>query len=322
MKNKIVSIIYLIIIVSLTIDVLTNSNLIMKTVQFSVNLWINNILPSLFPFFILSELLIKFGFVEFISELLKNITQKLFKVRGEGAFIFIMSMISGFPSNSKYIKELFLENKINDKEASKILMFTHFSNPLFIIGTISISFLNNKNMGIIILFSHYIGNIIIGLIIRNYHPYSFKEKVSLKKAINLMHKKQIENKEKIGNILAQACFKTFKTLFLILGVVTTFLCLTTLITNHLHLNPIKDGLLKGIFEMTQGLKYISILNLSLKWKVIISTMIISFGGLSVHMQIISILGDTEIKYLPFLIARIFHAFISGFLAFILFSITN
>ena len=47
-------------------------------------------------------------------------------------------------------------------------------------------------------------------------------------------------------------------------------------------------------------------------------MIISFGGLSVHMQIFSILSDTKIKYLPFLTARVMHAFISSFLVFILF----
>ena len=70
--------------------------------------------------------------------------------------------------------------------------------------------------------------------------------------------------------------------------------------------------------MTQGLKYISILEIPLKLKAILSVMIISFGGLSVHMQIFSILSDTKIKYLPFLTARVMHAFISSFLVFILF----
>ena len=70
--------------------------------------------------------------------------------------------------------------------------------------------------------------------------------------------------------------------------------------------------------MTQGLKYVSIQEIPLKLKCIISTMIISFGGLSVHMQIISILSDTKIKYLPFLTARIIHSLISSLLVFFLF----
>ena len=70
--------------------------------------------------------------------------------------------------------------------------------------------------------------------------------------------------------------------------------------------------------MTQGLKYISILEIPLKLKTIISTIFISFGGLSVHMQIISILSDTKIKYYPFLVSRILHATISGLLVFFTF----
>ena len=70
--------------------------------------------------------------------------------------------------------------------------------------------------------------------------------------------------------------------------------------------------------MTQGLKYISIQELPLKIKTIISTMFISFGGISVHMQIISILSDTKIKYFPFLIARVIHALMSGILIYLCF----
>ena len=105
-----------------------------------------------------------------------------------------------------------------------------------------------------------------------------------------MHKKRINNNEKIGITLSKSITNTIKTLFIILGIVTIFLCLTTLISNHLHLSPLKDGLLKGVFEMTQGLKYISSLNISLKLKAVLGAMIISFGGISVHMQIISILA--------------------------------
>ncbi len=71
--------------------------------------------------------------------------------------------------------------------------------------------------------------------------------------------------------------------------------------------------------MTQGLKYISLEAIPLKLKCTLSTMIISFGGLSVHMQIISILSDTKIKYFPFLTARILHALISSLLVFFTFN---
>ena len=99
---------------------------------------------------------------------------------------------------------------------------------------------------------------------------------------------------------------------------TMCLVITTIIDNNLNLNSVLQSLLNGGVEMTQGLKYISMEDIPLKLKCVLSVMILSFGGLSVHMQIVSILSDTKIKYLPFLLSRILHSIISGLLLFIFF----
>ena len=72
--------------------------------------------------------------------------------------------------------------------------------------------------------------------------------------------------------------------------------------------------------MTMGLKSISLLDINDIYKVVISTMFISFGGLAVHMQVISQIVDTDIKYKTFLVARIYHAIISGGISYLLFMI--
>lgn len=321
MKKKFISLISMIILIFIAIQILTQSSDIMKTVTFSFNIWLNNIFPSLFPFFVLSAILVNFGFIELVGELFKPLMYKLFKVKGEGAFVFIMSMISGFPSNAKYVRELYEQNIINENEASKLLMFTHFSNPLFILGSISLLFLNNKDVGLLILICHYLGNFIIGILFRNYYPSSYKkEKVSIRKALSSMHNKRINNKQTMGTIITNSLLNAINTLLLILGIVTMFLCLTTIIDKNINLNNYNQSILNGFIEMTQGLKYVGLLNIPLKLKTIISTLIISFGGLSVHMQLISIISDTKIKYLPFLTARVLHALISGILVFIFFDL--
>ena len=321
MKKKIISILCIAILIFIAFEILTESSTIIKAVTFSFSIWTNNIFPSLFPFFVLSEILINFGFIELTSELFKPLMYKLFKCKGEVAFVFIMSVISGFPSNAKYVRELHQKGLLTEDEASKALMFTHFSNPLFILGTISLMFLNNKEAGLLVLICHYMGNIIIGFIFRNYYPTKEKyTKVSLKKAIEDMHNKRINNNQKIGTIITNSLLNTINTLLLILGVVTMFLCLTTIIDNNINLNNYNQSILNGFIEMTQGLKYVGMLNIPLKLKTVISTLIISFGGLSVHMQLIGILSDTKIKYLPFLTARIFHALISSILVYIFFDL--
>ena len=319
MKKILVSIIIMLFLMFLTFEILTESGTILKSVMFSFTIWRDNIFPSLFPFLVLSEILINYGFVEFISELFKPLMNKLFKVSGNGAFVFFMSIISGFPSNSKYVRELYLKELISENEASKLLTFTHFSNPLFILGTVSILFLNNKEVGLLILLCHYLTNIIIGLIFRNYYPCKAdNSKVSLKRAIIKMHNKRINNEKNFGQIITNSLLNSINTLLLILGIVTMFLCITTIIDNNLNINNYNQSILNGFFEMTQGLKYVSILDIPLKFKSVITTMILSFGGLSVHMQVISILSDTKIKYLPFFTARLLHASIASLMCYIIF----
>lgn len=232
-----------------------------------------------------------------------------------------MSIISGIPANAKYVKELYLNGLIDDKEGSKILMFTHFSNPLFILGTIAVLFLNNKEIGLLILICHYITNFIIGIMFRNYCPTEEKiNKINFKKAILNMHEKRINSNKNFGVVLTNSLINSINTLLLILGVVTFFLVITTIIDNNFNLNNYYQSILNGFFEMTQGLKYVSILDIPLKMKAIICTMIISFGGLSSHMQVMSILSETKIKYLPFLTARIIHALISSILVYLFFDL--
>ena len=302
-------------------EILTSSSSIMSTITFSFDIWKNNIFPSLFPFFVLSDFLINYGFVELVSEFFKPFMNIFFKVKGVGAFVFIMSLISGFPSNSKYVCGLYKSGLIDEYEGTKILTFTHFSNPLFIIGTISVLFLNNKEIGFLILFCHYIGNVIVGFLFRNYYVSDYeKSKISLKKAIYSMHNKRISNNKSFGEIMCSSLMNSINTLLLIFGVVTLFLVLTTIISNNINLPSYYKCILNGLIEMTQGLKYVSMLDIPLKIKGTLSVMFVSFGGVSVHIQLLSIISDTKIKYFPFLVARVIHACVSSLIFYFVFDL--
>ena len=319
MSKKILTFIITLIILIIGIEIILKSEYVMKSVSFSLSLWKDNIFPSLFPFFVISNLLINFGFASFLGELLKPLIYKIFRLKGEASFVIVMSMLSGFPSSAKYIRELYDKEIINEHEASKLLTFTHFSNPLFILGTISVMFLNNKEVGLLILICHYISNLFISLIFRNYYV-SKKDtsKVSLRKALNLMYEKRMESGKSFGLMISNAITSSINTSLFILGTISMFLIITTIIDQNINLNPYNQSILNGVLEMTQGLKHISMLPIPLENKTILSTMFISFGGLSVHMQTIGLISDTKIKYLPYLIARILHASISGILVYILF----
>ena len=287
--------------------ILSNSNLVTDVDLSSVEIFKNNIFPFLFPFFVISDLLISFNFIEIISPYLNKILTPLFKTSKACNFVFLMSMLSGFPSNAKVAKSLLDNNIITKQEVEHILCFSHFSNPLFILGTL-VNFLKNQKVCLLILVIHYLSNFIIGIILR-------KDNYSL-------NNNYLKNKETpfIGSVLANSINKAIQTLMLILGTLTTFMLVSAIILKSIHLNNLISTIIRGILEMTQGLKYTSLLDSSLKIKSLLSICFLSFGGLSIHMQVMSILNDKDIHYLPYLKARILHVVISFILLYFTFDL--
>lgn len=314
MKKKLYSVIVLLTIIILIINIFIKSSSLTNTIIFSCNLFIKNIFPSLFPMFVISSVLVEIGIPNVLGTFFQKIMSKLFKTKGAASFVFFMSIITGFPSSAKYINDLLDKSFINKQDAEKILTFTFFSNPLFIINTVGNIFYKSTKIGITILIAHIIGNIIIGLIFRNYNKQTelIKEnkKISELKALN-----NKINSVNIFKILFKSINSSIEILINIFGIVTFFI----IIINIVFQNPNKlyQILITGILEMTTGLKYLSIMNINIKTKLVISTFLLSFGGLSVHSQIMNILQKKKVKYLPFLIARILHGLISSLIIYII-----
>lgn len=298
MKNIIKIISLLIILICLIIF----SPEIMISIDFSLNVFKASIFPSLFPFFVISKLLINYGFVEILSKNLSFFMTKFFKINPNCTFIFIMSLLSGFPSSARYTANLLDNNQINEQDANKIILFSHFSNPIFILNTLSMNFLKKPKIGFLILISHYIGNIVIGLFLRNYNISSSKNNIISKKPL------------KFGLALTSSIKESIESLLLILGTMTTFIVFTTIIDNVLPLNSINQSILNGLLEITQGLKSVSALNIPLNIKAAICSFLLSFGSLSVHAQIISLV---KIKYSNYFFSRVFHGLISSLITFLL-----
>ncbi len=243
----------------------------------------------------------------------------IFGLSGYCSFPLLGSLISGFPSGPKYTVQLLNNGLITEQEANHLIRFTHFSNPLFILGTIGSVLLKNYHAGLIILIAHFTSNFIIGIMFRVNHQISH-EKISIKRAINIMNDKRIHNKNNFIKILSDSIYNTIDILILLLGIIIVFLILNNIINKLFPLDENLSLFIKGIMEMTQGVKFVSASNWPLLTKTIFITFFLSFGGFSVHMQVSSVIMGSKIKYKNFLIARIIHAFLSSILVFVLFKI--
>ena len=102
----------------------------------------------------------------------------------------------------------------------------------------------------------------------------------------------------------------------ICGIVVTFFIISTIIIETFKLNLYNQMLIKGIMEITVGIDMLSKLNIPLCYKLVISSMFLAFGGLSVHMQVLSQIAGTKIKYYYFFMGRIYQMIIAGILAYL------
>ncbi len=320
MKTKISNLLIICLLLLIIIFFLSFPDAIIDQVSFSIVIWKDNLIPSLFPFFLVANLLINYGFVELVEEFLQKIMVKFFHLPGASSFVLIGSLVSGFPSSSNYIHELLDNKKIDTASANYLLKFNHFANPLFVIGTVGTLLLNNKKLGIMILLVHILANFVIAIIYRPKNKYMSQD-ISVKRGIINMQKKA-SNIQSFSEVLTNSIFKTFKTLLLLLGIITTFLIISTIIDQIFNLNPLSSTIISGILEMTQGIKKVASLNLSLKIKASIISFFLSFGGLSIHMQVMSILSDYKINYLSYFIARTLHGIIASSSIYLLLSFIN
>jgi len=288
--------------------IIINNSLVIKSCIDSINIFKNNLFPVLFPFFILSDLLINYKFADIISIIFKNIFKKLFKTDKICSYVFIIGCISGYSNAFKTIKELYDQNKISEQMINKIILFCHFVNPLYIVSTLSI-YLCSFKLSIIILIIHYFSNIIVGLIFRNYNESKNNDNFVL-------------NKDKSDNFfisISNSIKKSINTLLIILGSITIITILSNLICANIN-NIFIKTIIEGIFDFVNGINSLNYLNLSIKIKALFCIIFISFGGISTHLQVFSILSDVKINYFYYLLSRILHSLISFILLFIVLQI--
>ena len=279
MKKTYQRIIIITFLLTLLILYTINSTLIIKSIIDYTKLFITKLFPTNFIFFMLSTILIDQGLIELINNKLK--------LNGSIFYVTIMSILSGIPSGSKYTKDLLDKGLISNKTANYLLAFTHFPNPMFVLNTVTI--LLNKTLALKILICLILSNLIIALI--------FKPP---KKEVIIINDSPSKD---FSESLSKAIIDSLKVILIIYGTSVFFYLITVIINKYLTLNVLSHVLLNGIFDLTKGLFSISLLSNKLL-KSLLIIIFFSFGSLSIHIQIKSIITNTSLKYKYFILGRL------------------
>lgn len=280
-------------IIIIFILIFMNNNIFYSIIYNTTLIWFKNLVPNIFPIMIITSLIIESNLIFDLSNIFGNLFSKIFKTSRYSIFVFILSIFTGSPSNAKYINDLYNNKLISKEETTKILLFTTNFNSLLIYNLISAYISGYNSLKIII--TLILTNIIIGLLNRNID-------------ITLLPIKQINNKINLSKIIKDS----IDTMLMILGVLICFNLLINIV-------PINNIILKNIFngflEVTTALKSLESINISIRIKELLTLVYLSFGGLSIHLQIKSILIDTN--YVLFFKNKLLSIFISLFIYYVL-----
>lgn len=293
-------------------------------------LWFNNVLPSLLPFIIGTNILSGLGAISFIGTLLEPIMYPLFRVSGSGAFALVTGMTSGYPMGAKVVSILRENEDVSKIEAQRLISFVNNSGPLFILGAVGIGMFKNITVGYFLMLCHYMSAILTGLIFKHYKGKEEKKLVSTKKIFsrafkNMKNARKKESKT-FGVILADSIRNAMETIALVGGFIILFCVLVKIfeITGIISLteNLLEDvltplhitsdrykGLFVGIIEVTNGTKILSN-ELFTSTDILICLALISFGGLSIHAQTVSLINKTDINIPLYFFAKFVHSIIS------------
>ena len=297
MKNKF----FQFLILSIIVLFIARGTYAIEYAKEAMELCYNMIIPTLFPFFICSGLLIYSGFSESISKVFAPVMKPLFNVNPNGSAAFVLGIISGYPLGAVTVCNLYQGFYISKTEAERMLGFCNNSGPLFILGSVGIGMYFSIEVGIMLYLVHIISAILVGFILRFY-----------KKNDYLAPRTQITVRENsalagFGDVLENS----LKSILNVCGAVIFFSVVSRLFLDFVHLKEQYMALIYGICEFASGAFKVSALDVDFVSKMVLSSFIVGFAGISVHIQVLAVVSKHSLSIRPYILGKLLHGAISA-----------
>lgn len=278
---------------------------------------ITAILPTIFPFSVICNLLIYYDGITLYSKILGPLICKPLGLSRNCSFPLAASFICGYPLGAKYSSDIYELGYIHKSEYERLLNIASNAGPIFILGAVATAMLYDVKLGYILLIANYISIIIVGFLTRR----NVKSKVSSPNSNSTY--KELPFGINLKNSIENAVTTTINVgaFVIIFSVVISIIKSNTYISiafKYLEeLINLPTGTLYNLFlgsiEFTNGCKLISTSNISMSLKLSMMSFILSFSSLSVIAQVSSIVSKNS----PNMIKYIFYKFIQGLLSFII-----
>ena len=280
----------------------------------------NVIIPSLFPFFVLSSMVIELGMAQYLGRALQRLMWPLFRVRGAGASALVLGFVGGYPVGARTAISLYENGVCSKTETLRLLAFCNNSGPAFILGVVGAGVFGNSSVALVLYLTHIAASLCVGLLFRFYRygdtptptPQSLQPQFH---AIRFSRAFTTSVKNALSSALNICAFVVLFTVIIQL----LFLCgamdraaqILSFLCSPVRLNyPQARQLLTGFLEVSSGVTSLSEPN---AWnsQIPMAAFMLGWAGLSVHCQVLSFLGDSDLPSGTYFIGKILHGILSA-----------
>lgn len=249
------------------------------------------IIPSLFPFSVITLFLFSCGFTKHIERLLNPISRATTGLSGEGLLMVIFSFLGGFPVGAKLIDKSFSEGRISKSTAERMLCYSVNPGPAFVIIGIGQTLLNNTKIGVILFFSGILSSLTVCFALSNFEKKEEPIKTPIK-----------DNEIKLTDTFVASVFDSSYSIVGICGFVILFSAIISIISHYSDGNLTRR--LLALLEISNGVTLFPN-------RITFLAFLLSFSGLCIHFQILSVCKDLSVNYKKFVISRIVCGLLSA-----------
>lgn len=272
-------------------------------------LWFNTVLPTLLPFIIISNLIIRLQLTKPLSKVFYPIFHLLFGISRGGCYPVLIGFLSGIPVGAKSIADLVENDSISLKEGQFLLGFCNNASPMFIMSFVAISQLKQEKLSTILLVIIYFSAILSSILFFQVLKIPYKINTQKKLAAQNIRPQGASSSNLDFTLLDSAIMDGFEVITKVGGYIILFSIPVQIIAG-LNINHILKLLLISFLEITTGVNQISQIPLNLNLKIALIAMITAFGGLSGLAQTKSVISNTRLSIRTYFFVKLINMMIA------------
>lgn len=274
-----------------------------KGAQNGILLWFNTVVPTLFPFFVVTRLIIEL-------DICPDRLMPFYPV--------FTGMLSGYPAGAMNISEMVKRKTLSRENGQILMIFCNNASPVFMISYVSYYCLKDTAGRYIIwlsvipasIITAFIINILYRLLYKKDRLFSYNQTNKIPAAYN-----------RAGNISLYSLFEqvVMKSCEVLL-MIGAYIIIFSIAANIIQLLPLPDYfsiLISGLLEITTGVNLLGSAGaaFSAKTGCVLAAIMCGFGGISALLQTKSAIKGSGLSISVYFIHKIICAILSGIICY-------